>query len=255
MLEPRPNGHVPRPRPGSPAAEIWASTFQQPVLNADGEVVPSSEVAVRVLPSALPRDGEGLPAATSLAAYLPTVRLRSDLGPLRGADSMPQFVQTARGSDVSDEPEGSLAVARTQAFAAEPPSANPLARIGTPQSADVRSTGYTVGSPARRNYDLLATLPAAATDADAVPPQSVTIIADQQCWIEIRSADGRLVAQKLLQPGERFDVPRKPGLQLTAGNAGGIRVMVDGVTVAALGSVGQVVRGASLNPYHLLAQR
>jgi hypothetical protein len=50
-------------------------------------------------------------------------------------------------------------------------------------------------------------------------------------------------------------VPQRSGLQLTAGNAGGIRVLVDGVTAASFGSSGQVVRGVSLNPYSLLAQR
>jgi cytoskeleton protein RodZ len=97
-------------------------------------------------------------------------------------------------------------------------------------------------------------LPPVTPDADA-PTETIQIIADEPCWIEIRTATGRAIAQRLLQVGEQFNIPRRAGLNLTAGNAGGIRVLVDGVTVASLGSVGQVVRGVSLNPYHLRAPR
>jgi cytoskeleton protein RodZ len=237
-----PVGAVPRPRPGTEAAAVWAAKVEWPL--ADSDALPATVLANK-LPAGVQRaDMEGLPASASSAAYLPAVRLRSDLGPLRGTVGLPPVVQVARHVVVDDGVAESRPVARTQAFAAVPTS---------PRLMQPLSGGNTSRASAQP-YDPLATLPRVTPDADA-PTETIEIIADEPCWIEIRTATGRAIAQRLLQVGERFNIPQRAGLQLTAGNAGGIRVLVDGVTVASLGSVGQVVRGVSLNPYHLRAQR
>jgi cytoskeleton protein RodZ len=246
--QPLPIGAVPRPRPGTEAAVVWTAQVEWPL--ADSDLAQSPMVASKS-PSRVQADMEGLPASASLAAYLPAVRLRSDLGPLRGTAGLPPVVQVARHVAVDNGVTEPRPVARTQAFAAVPSSASLMLPLGRDGNA-----GGTHRASVRTHqpYDPLATLPPVTPDADA-PTETIQIIADEPCWIEIRTATGRAIAQRLLQVGEQFNIPRRAGLNLTAGNAGGIRVLVDGVTVASLGSVGQVVRGVSLNPYHLRAQR
>ncbi len=247
--QPLPIGAVPRPRPGTEAAVVWTAQVEWPLTDNDP---PQGPVMAKKLPSRVQQaDMEGLPASASLAAYLPAVRLRSDLGPLRGAEGLPPVVQVARPVTEVNGVTEPRPVARTQAFAAVPSSASMMLPLGRDGSA-----GGTHRASVRTHqpYDPLATLPPVTPDADA-PTETIQIIADEPCWIEIRTATGRAIAQRLLQVGEQFNIPRRAGLNLTAGNAGGIRVLVDGVTVASLGSVGQVVRGVSLNPYHLRAPR
>ena len=59
----------------------------------------------------------------------------------------------------------------------------------------------------------------------------------------------------LLPAGAAYEVPRLAGLTLTAGDAGAIRVLVDGQPVAALGPRGAVLRSISLAPEELMAAR
>ncbi len=240
-----PQGAVPRPRPGTPAAAIWAAQIEWPL--PDKDQMPESVRIASAPVTEKATETQGLPASASLAAYLPSVRLRSDLGPLRGTVGLPHVVQVAQQKPVNFDASEPAQVARTQAFAAVPSSNAVMRPIS---GGDVRATRAKSAEP----YDPLATLPPVNTDG-ATPSETILIIADEPCWIEIRSSTGRVIAQKLLQAGERFTVPQRSGLQLTAGNAGGIRVLVDGVTAASFGSSGQVVRGVSLNPYSLLAQR
>ena len=60
-------------------------------------------------------------------------------------------------------------------------------------------------------------------------------------WIEI-SADGEKVFGGMMTAGESRTFEAKKTFRLTLGNAGGVRVSVDGRPLAPLGRSGQVVR-------------
>jgi cytoskeleton protein RodZ len=237
----RPSPHLPRPRPGTPAAAAFAATYLLPTT--DEAAAPGPGTLVAAAGNAGPQ-GDSLPARASLAAYLPALRLRTDLGPLRTDTELPAVLQIVRnGPAAGDDVAQASPVGRTQAFAAVPPVAgNPM--IGNRRGEDARP-------PA--SYDAITALTRAA-DPDESSLPAITILADQLCWVELR-ASGKAVAQRLLRPGDRMDVPARRGLTLTAGNAGGIRILIDGVTAPALGGVGQVVRGVSLARHELLARR
>lgn len=246
-LAPLPIGPVPRPRVGTEAAERFAATYALPEYETSEPAAMAAADGARPAPL----QTERLPSAESLTAYLPSVRLRSDLGPLRSTMHLPASVPTAR-TDPSAVPLAEAApVGRTQAFAAVPPSDRLLSPIGTSESRPRQDTRDTTDAG---DYDLMAGLPQFEAHRD-IAAADVQILADQSCWIEIHTADGKVLEQRLLQPGERLDVPAQRGLTLTAGNAGGIRILVDGVTAAAIGGTGQVVRGVSLEPHRLLAHR
>ncbi len=231
-----PAGPFPRPRPGTDAAAQFAAIYV-PAPAYEGE--PSADSTARA---------GGLPEASSLAAYLPAIGLRADLGPLRSGVQLPAIALAANSAGNADQQAVAAPAGRTtQAFAAVPPSALPMRPIG-------EAAGKRGGNVDGAAYDPMASL-ARTEPQDSASLVPITILADAPCWIEIHTAGGEVLIQRLLEPGERLDVPSQPGLTLTAGNAGGIRILVDGVTAAAVGGIGQVVRGVSLNPYRLLALR
>ncbi len=55
--------------------------------------------------------------------------------------------------------------------------------------------------------------------------------------------------------GDRYRAPNRAGARFVTGNAGGLRIMVDGEAVPALGPPGQVRRDVKLDPDLLKAGR
>ncbi|HEY7369444.1 MAG TPA: RodZ domain-containing protein [Thermoanaerobaculia bacterium] len=77
----------------------------------------------------------------------------------------------------------------------------------------------------------------------AAPVERVVLLleCDSDSWTEIE-ADGETVFSGLLRRGERRAFESKRGFRLTLGNAGGVRVTVDGRALEKLGPVGGVLR-------------
>jgi len=65
--------------------------------------------------------------------------------------------------------------------------------------------------------------------------------ATQDTWLSI-SADGGESVRMLLKPGDRRKWRALEGFELTVGNAGGVKLVLDGVELSPLGSSGQVIR-------------
>ena len=64
---------------------------------------------------------------------------------------------------------------------------------------------------------------------------------EQDSWTEV-SADGARVFSGLIRRGSKHQFDAREGFRLTLGNAGGVRVTVDGRAMEPLGTAGQVVR-------------
>ena len=95
---------------------------------------------------------------------------------------------------------------------------------------------------------------AKAPEAAAAGDSRVALkAASDDCWVQVREMDGQLLLSKLLRKGDVFQVPNRPGLTLTLGNAGALEISVDGRTVPTLGQPGQVRRDINLDPAKLLA--
>jgi cytoskeleton protein RodZ len=91
---------------------------------------------------------------------------------------------------------------------------------------------------------------AAAPSSPAVPPArgiSLTLQFDADSWAKI-DADGRTVLSGLVRRGETRRLEAREGFRLTLGNAGGVRVSVDGHALEPLGAAGEVVRDLPLPP-------
>lgn len=99
----------------------------------------------------------------------------------------------------------------------------------------------------------------AAKLAAATTPASgkarIVLKALQDTWVRIQLADGTKVISRILKAGETYAVLKNRGLLLTAGNAGGLRIIVDGRTLPALGPKGAIRKGIRLDADALLASR
>jgi cytoskeleton protein RodZ len=95
----------------------------------------------------------------------------------------------------------------------------------------------------------------AAAAAPASGKARIILKALEDTWVRIRLADGTMVLSRLLKAGDSYAVLENRGMVLTAGNAGGLRIIVDGRTLPALGPKGAIRKGIRLDADELLASR
>jgi hypothetical protein len=76
---------------------------------------------------------------------------------------------------------------------------------------------------------------------------SVTLFAVRPSWVRVRGADGSVVFEKILDAGERYEVPvtEEPST-LRAGNANALFFSVGGTTYGPVGTGPEVVKGVVL---------
>ena len=84
-------------------------------------------------------------------------------------------------------------------------------------------------------------------ETPVVEAGSVSIKAVQTSWVEVADKEGNIVLSRILKANEVFDVPAGDGMKMITGNAGGVRLILDGKELPKLGSVGDVRRNLSLN--------
>ncbi len=93
-------------------------------------------------------------------------------------------------------------------------------------------------------------VPAMQEETSTAPAQgpggvSMLLEFDQDCWVQV-SADGQPVFSGLILRGAKRQFDAREGFRLTLGNAGGVRVTIDGHPLEPLGGAGQVVRDLPL---------
>lgn len=183
----------------------------------------------------------------------------------------------AAASGTTAMPAPKVASALPQEPEVSPSSA--AAAVPMPQAATADASGSTTGAAARAgdsttatgqagatgDAKLAAVTPpgapagaggtAGATDAiDTVGPGSpapMVIQATADAWIEIKNAQGRVLYQSILHPGDKYTVPDQPQLTLTTGNAEGTEVVLSGNVIGPL--KGHVLHNIPLDPGSLKA--
>lgn len=92
--------------------------------------------------------------------------------------------------------------------------------------------------------------PLAPAVAASPPPDASRIVlrASADAWVLVRDRSGTVLLNRTLKPGETWSVPLRSDLLLTAGNAGGTDILVDGVQTPSLGAPGTVRRDLPLDP-------
>lgn len=150
-----------------------------------------------------------------------------------------------------------------QAIPSVPPELAPLAVPPKPPAPKPVPVAAPAATPAAPATAASATKPAAGTVAPApasptpgapAPPATPaaasgqSIVATADSWIEVKDPTGNILFSRVLHAGESWPVPDEPGLLLTAGNAGGTEIAVNGKPGAPLGAAGSVLHGYALTP-------
>jgi cytoskeleton protein RodZ len=77
----------------------------------------------------------------------------------------------------------------------------------------------------------------------------IVIHAAADSWVEVRdSKSDELLLTRVLFKGDSYRVPDRAGLTLLTGNAGGLRIAVDGEDAPSIGPLGAVRRNVLLEP-------
>lgn len=80
----------------------------------------------------------------------------------------------------------------------------------------------------------------------------IIIQATEESWIQVKNAQGQVLIEKLMLMGEIYRVPDRPGLTLSSGNIGALKLIVNGTMAPTLGTLGEVRRDIPLTPENLL---
>lgn len=154
-------------------------------------------------------------------------------------------------------PAGTVAAAPApgQAAPAQTAPAPAPAQTATAPATPAATPAAPAASPAASG-DNAPTVPGTPATAEApavfgaqdAPNARVRLEATAPTWIQVRGANNEQVFTRLLHAGERYVVPPgQSGLTLLTGNAGGLKIIVDGRTLPPLGATGEVKRGIPLD--------
>lgn len=117
--------------------------------------------------------------------------------------------------------------------------------------------GVISGAASPASGQTVAALPAGATAASDNTPADPQVLADgvpglhliavRPTWVRVSSADGTVLFEKTLEPGENWQVPptEEPPV-LRSGNSGALYFMVEGETYGPAGGNGEVIRNVPL---------
>ncbi len=132
-------------------------------------------------------------------------------------------------------------------------------RDGIPPVPDALTTSQLneapalVSNPEKENADDTSKDETAAAEEPAKNSNRIVIEIVDSSWVEIRNAEGAAILRQVLKPGDVFLVPNEEGLVMATGNAGGLKIKVDGKEIGVLGEIGQIKRKVALDPASLLA--
>jgi cytoskeleton protein RodZ len=121
----------------------------------------------------------------------------------------------------------------------EPGSAENVAEPAPPVMAISPTSAAAAGVPAR----LADAGPGAGADGSRI-----VLRANADSWLMVKDRAGPVLLNRTLKAGETWQVPPRPDLLLTTGNAGGTDVIVDGAAIPPLGGSGAVRRDLLLDP-------
>jgi cytoskeleton protein RodZ len=106
-----------------------------------------------------------------------------------------------------------------------------LPATDTPQGPAVEETRYVPQSFGASNTD-----------------SRIVITAAEDSWLEITDVEGNRLLSRTMRAGDSYRVPDRQGLVLVTGNAGGLKIAVDGAATPAIGDTGIVRKNVKLDP-------
>lgn len=130
-----------------------------------------------------------------------------------------------------------------------------IARDGPISTLDPRAQGNFASSEQPGLLLAEATVPAQETP-DLLVPQvlaaaapSVEMIAVRPSWVQVKAADGSVIFETIMEPGQTFEVPlTEDAPRLRTGESSAIYFAVNGAHYGPVGARGQVTKNIELSP-------
>ncbi|NWH07573.1 MAG: DUF4115 domain-containing protein [Alphaproteobacteria bacterium] len=204
-------------------------------LQQTGEIAPGDTPGPRAADAAA---GTAVPPAGGVPATGPTpeggvpatasenLALQAQDGMLPPAEDDAAAGETQAGDGlVGETPSGESQAAATAAAPDQTAAASPAPAAGTGQ---VYGAQYT--------------------------DSRITVVAKVDTWLRIEESGGKVLINRNIKAGDRYQAPNRSGLILMARDAGSLDLLVDGRSVGAAGPSGMVLTGLPLNP-RFLTQR
>ncbi len=209
----------------------------------------------------VPEVPERLSAVTNAPAFIPATPAPTEVQPVPAAapavvslsplegDAPPPAVETAPAAPAPPPP------AETAAAAPEP-----VQSVAVPVPVpDAPAAEQPPAAPEADAPVAVAAGTPSAPPADEEPREPVVyglgnvdariiIIAEEDAWVEVTDTDNARLFSRVLRKGDSYRAPNREGAKFVTGNAGGLKIMVDGEPVPALGPPGQVRREVKLDP-------
>ncbi|MFQ6016938.1 MAG: RodZ domain-containing protein [Kiloniellaceae bacterium] len=229
------------------AAAEDASAGEPPVQSEPGSTLSPSDMAPdQAPPGAAVETGETPvpPAAPRPATAQSTAR-----------PAAPQPSTASGATRTTDSAETAGASGPAQTATADPPAAAPPdSPTGTRASTPSWMPDYTLVIPAVPTRPQTVVIPDTGSPrvyGERTENTRIILRAVQDSWVQVRDSQDALLLTRVLRPGDVYFVPNQEGLTLLTGNAGGIEIEVDGITVPPVGPVGTVRRHIALDPVRL----
>jgi len=222
--------------PTSVGAPSDPSPVAQDLAAGPGPAADRPEAAVPAQPVGVADGGEAVPAPAE-ATGSPTIpdTLISIASRPKGRPANVQAPIATQGAEPTLS-ESAPTTAEGESVAADAAMVEPAA----PPAAEVEAAQPVV--------EEAAAVPQGETFGAINGGSRVTIRAESATRLEITSINGEVLFRGVLQSGDSYRVPDRPGLLMSTENAGALAIIVDGGAAPAVGPAGSARQNVFLNP-------
>ncbi|MEQ8442235.1 MAG: DUF4115 domain-containing protein [Alphaproteobacteria bacterium] len=234
------------PAAAQPIAQPESPSQDEPAGTAEPPPADSTATEQTAALGAAPATEEAAAPAAENASGLSSGETENTAAP-----SAPAIEQT----ELAPPPDEGGDDAATDSAGTEIQSTNLDAPPPEPAESQVEAVAAAADAGADANRDTTeadSAAPDSAPVQEAAAPPRIIIQATNESWIKITAPDGAVLVERLMLMGEIYRVPYREGLVMDTGNAGALKLIVNGTLVPPLGESGAVVQGISLAPEDLL---
>ncbi|NMM43787.1 DUF4115 domain-containing protein [Rhodospirillaceae bacterium KN72] len=244
-----------------------APAMDETATGSDADPVPATETATAPAVSAPTESAPETPSADAqVAEPAATIPEEAPATETQPSETAPAPEATTEATpEPSAEPESAITVEElpNPPAAPEPPTASPPSTEAemTDQAAATTASTAEPEAPVSSSAAEEQVAEATTTDDVAAPattapevaaepstPSRIIVQATSDSWIQVTDAGGSVVYEQLMLTGDIYRVPDRDGLKLTTGNAGALKIVVDGTTIPPIGESGEVRRDIALTP-------
>jgi cytoskeleton protein RodZ len=237
---PAPAVSAPEPEPQPVVTAPVEPEAESPV----GMAASPGEPAVAEAPAAV-IEAEVPPAPESPPATVETTEI--PVAPAEPAtpvaEAPPAQAPPAEVSPTAEAPPAEVSsTAEAPPAEAQPAEASPpveVAAVTPPETVEIDTPSAPVVEEAPH---VPQTFGAGGTDS------RIVITAAEDSWVEVADAEGNRLLSRTMRTGDSYRVPNREGLVFVTGNAGGLKITVDGAPAPAIGDIGVVRKNVKLDP-------